>query len=584
MSLGQIIFILISCAFFMGLVLWISYLKTKGDVNNKEGYFLAGSSLTGIFIAGSMLLTNLSAEQLIGLSGNAHKANMSGMAWEVTAGFAIIISALVFMPRYLAGAFTTLPEFLKSRYDDGMRRYSVILFMLGYGLITIPSVLYSGSIAVLRLFDIPKLFNITYFQALVLTILVIGIIGAIIAIFGGLKAVAISDTITGIGLLIIGILMPVLGFIALGKGSFVEGVRVLVTTQTHKLNAIGSVKDPVPFATIFTGMIFANLFYWGTNQYVIQRALGAKNLAECQKGVILSGFFKLLVPLMMMIPGIIAFHLFPNLEKSDLAYPMLVSKLLPVALQGFFLAVLLGAVYSSFDSLLNSAATMLVLDVYEPLKKEKLSDEKLIKAAKVASVIIAIFSFIVSPLLHFAPQGLWDVIRKFTGFYNIPMISIVLVGLFTRRVPAIAPKISITFHLIAYGIYNWAPKVLGPLGKLHFIHMYGLLFAIEIAIMLIIGAVKPLEKPYTPAKAKRTVDLTPWKWAIPLSIVLVYCIVVNYLIFSPIGLVNGIGTTFWTTLLVVTVVALLLIKLSLDRWNKKYAGYVKNVTGQSVKA
>ncbi|WDC85302.1 hypothetical protein PL321_07630 [Caloramator sp. mosi_1] len=260
----------------MGIVGWISYIKTKGEVNDRQGYFLAGSGLTGIFIAGSMLLTNLSAEQLIGLSGNAHKANMSGMAWEVTAGFAIIICALVFMPRYLAGAFTTLPEFLKTRYDDGMRRYSVILFMLGYGLITIPSVLYSGSIAVLRLFDVPKLFNITYFQALVLTILVIGIIGAIIAIFGGLKAVAISDTITGIGLLIIGILMPILGFIALGNGNFFEGVRILVTTQTHKLNAIGSVKDPVPFATIFTGMIFANLFYWGTNQYVIQRALGAK--------------------------------------------------------------------------------------------------------------------------------------------------------------------------------------------------------------------------------------------------------------------------------------------------------------------
>ncbi|MCJ7589969.1 MAG: solute:sodium symporter family transporter, partial [Woeseiaceae bacterium] len=378
-----------SCAFFMALVAWVSYQKTKGEVNTKDGYFLAGRGLTGVFIAGSMLLTNLSAEQLVGLNGSAYGFNMSSMAWEVTAAFSTICMALIFLPRYLTGAFTTLPEFLSNRFDDSVRRMTVILFMVGYGLVTIPSVLYAGSIAVMRLFDVPELLNVSYSQALVITILVVGIVGALYAIFGGLKAVAVSDTINGFGLLIIGILVPVLGFAALGDGSFLEGVRTVTTTHTEKLNAIGANTDPTPFATIFTGMIFANLFYWCTNQYVIQRTLAAKNLVEGQKGVLFSGFFKVLVPLMMMMPGIIAFHLYGDgLTSIDLAFPQLIKDVLPVYMSGFFLAVLLGAVFSSFNSLLNSAATLFCLDVYEPLKKGKVGDAEMIKVAKIASIAI----------------------------------------------------------------------------------------------------------------------------------------------------------------------------------------------------
>ena len=162
------------------------------------------------------------------------------------------------------------------------------------------------------------------------------------------------------------------------------------------------------FGTIFTGMIFANLAYWCTNQYVIQRTLGAKNLAEGQKGVIFSGFFKVMVPFMMMMPGIVAFHLYGGgLQSIDLAFPQLIKDVLPVYMSGFFLAVLLGAVFSSFNSLLNSAATLFCLYVYEPLKKGKVSDKEMIKVAKIASVVIAIFSFIAAPLLQYAPEGLW---------------------------------------------------------------------------------------------------------------------------------------------------------------------------------
>ena len=543
METNDILFTLASCIFFMALVGWISYQKTKGSVDDKDGYFLAGRGLTGTFIAGSMLLTNLSAEQLIGLNGSAYGFNMTAMAWEVTAGFATIVMALVFLPRYLSGAFTTLPGFLKDRYDDDVRRLTVILFMFGYGLVTIPSVLYSGSLAVLKLFDVPSLLNLAKETSIIVTVLIVGSVGAIYAVFGGLKAVVVSDTINGIGLLIIGILVPTLGLMLLGDGSFVEGVVTITSSNTDKLNAIGSSSDPVPFGTIFTGMILANLFYWGTNQYVIQRTLGARNLKEGQKGVLLSGYFKLLVPFMMMVPGVIAYHLYgvegDKLPSIDLAYPQLVKDVLPWYLSGFFLAVLLGAVFSSFNSLLNSAATLFVLDVYQPLKKKVIGDQELIKVAKIASVVIALFSFVVAPLLQYAPEGLWQIIRIFTGFYNIPVITIVLVGLFTKRVPAIGAKVAIIFHVIAYGLIKFVFDV-----NLHFIHLYAVLFLIEVAIMLYFGFVQPRKKgDYFKEDAK--VDLTPWKYSWAASSTLFSCIVIVYLVFSPIGLVNGIGTTFW---------------------------------------
>ena len=564
---------LLSCMAFMALVAVISYAKTKGEVNTQDGYFLAGRGLTGTFIAGSMILTNLSAEQLIGLNGSAFGYNLSAMAWEVTAGISTIIMALIFLPRYLAGAFSTLPEFLRNRFDDSVRRMTVVLFMVGYSLITIPSVLYSGSIAVLRLFDVPGLFNISYEVGLVLTIIVVGTIGALYAIFGGLKAVAVSDTINGIGLLIIGLLVPILGLIALGDGSFSQGLSTIATTDTEKLNAIGGADDPVPFGTIFTGMILANLFYWGTNQYVIQRTLGAKNLVEGQKGVLFSGYFKVLVPFMMMLPGVIAYHLYQdeNLQTIDLAYPHLVKDVLPQYLSGFFLAVLLGAVFSSFNSLLNSAATLFCLDVYKPFKKDRVSDEKLIRVAKITSIVIAVLSFITAPLLMFAPEGLWQIIRIFTGFYNIPVITIVLVGLFTKRVPALAAKVAIIFHVIAYGLLKFVWEV-----DINFIHIYAILFAIEFAIMLVIGRLYPMAKPWQ-FSPKAEVNMTPWRYAIPCAITLVGLIATLYAMFSPIGFVGGLSSSFIPLLLIIWTICVIAISMSLRWWRNKYEQSIKRL-------
>ena len=561
----------------MGLVAWISYRRARHSTQDTEGYFLAGRGLSATFIAGSLLLTNLSAEQLIGLNGSAYGFNMSAMGWEVTAAVATVAMAFFFLPRYLRGGFTTLPQFLADRYDDDVRRISVVLFLLGYGLVTIPSVLYAGSVAVLKLFDVPALTGLSYSSALFLTVICIGAVGALYAILGGMKAVAVSDTMNGIGLLVIGVAVPVLGLQVLGAGDVGEGLRTLTTEHTEKLNAIGAGDDPTPFGTLFTGMVFANLFYWCSNQYVIQRTLSARSFAEGQKGVLFSGFFKVLVPLFMMIPGVIAFHLYGSeLASIDLAYPQLVRDTLPVWAMGFFLAVLLGAVFSSFNSLINSAATMFTLDVLEPwmsrraavftgtesreqesgdaatgLPRRGVSDQTLVRWAKWGSVVIALFSLGVAPLLQFAPEGLWQIIRIFTGFYNIPIIAIVLVGMLTTRVPARAVKIAIGFHLVAYGSVQFLFK---EQVALHFLHLYAILFVIEVGFMLLMGYWKPAHKVrvmHTPP-----VDMTPWPHAKACAVTLLSCVVGLYCLFSPLGLVasGGIGLGFgavMATLLVI---------------------------------
>ena len=580
MSLTELTSVGLTCVFFMGLVAWISYRRARHSTQDTEGYFLAGRGLSATFIAGSLLLTNLSAEQLIGLNGSAYGFNMSAMGWEVTAAVATVAMAFFFLPRYLRGGFTTLPQFLADRYDDDVRRISVVLFLLGYGLVTIPSVLYAGSVAVLKLFDVPALTGLSYSSALFLTVICIGAVGALYAILGGMKAVAVSDTMNGIGLLIIGVAVPVLGLQVLGAGDVGEGLRTLTTEHTEKLNAIGAGDDPTPFGTLFTGMVFANLFYWCSNQYVIQRTLSARSFAEGQKGVLFSGFFKVLVPLFMMIPGVIAFHLYGSeLASIDLAYPQLVRDTLPVWAMGFFLAVLLGAVFSSFNSLINSAATMFTLDVLEPwmsrraavftgtesreqesgdaatgLPRRGVSDQTLVRWAKWGSVVIALFSVGVAPLLQFAPEGLWQIIRIFTGFYNIPIIAIVLVGMLTTQVPAHAVKIAIGFHLVAYGSVQFLFK---EQLAIHFLHLYAILFVIEVGFMLLMGYWKPAHK----ARVMHTppIDMTPWPHAKACAVTLLSCVVGLYCLFSPLGLVagGGIGLGFgavMATLLVINAV------------------------------
>ena len=540
-------FIVITFILFTALVAVIAAVKTREEnLDTQDGYFLAGRSLTGPVIAGSLMLTNLSTEQLVGQAGQTYATNMGPMAWESTSCIALILLAFVFVPRYLKMGLTTIPEFLEQRYDSGLRKLITLLLLLGYLLTYLPTVLYSGALVFNQIFNISGLLQVSELQGVTITATAIGIVGAIYAIFGGLKAVAVSDTVNGIGLIIGGIALPVITVCAFGHGSFVDGIHNFINLiPAEKFNAINpaNAQAPmIPWPVLFTGMVVNNLFYWATNQTIIQRALGAKNLAEAQKGAIYAAALKIITPLFIAICGLLVFYMAHNgllsgdqvaaLEKtSDLAYPTLIITMMPKPLLGFFAAVLFGAILSSFNSALNSCITLYTLDLHRPLFNPNASDAYLVRIGKRFGIVLAIISICIAPVVSLAPSGLYDFLQSCFGFFNVPILATVIIGMFTMYTPPIAPKAGLVLHVVLYSLTKT------PLFPIHCHYLYVLffLFVFQIAFQLIMGKVRPTAQPYV-MKDAQVVDMAPWKHGKKAAIICIVLMLALYTLFSPIGL------------------------------------------------
>jgi len=540
---------------FTALVAIISYYKTRNtEESSSDGYFLGGRSLTAGVIAGSLLLTNLSTEQIVGLNGAAYQSGLSVMVWETLAAIAMVVTAIFLLPRYLKGGLTTVPGFLAKRFDVTTKTLTSGLFLTGYVVVLLPVILYSGSLAISGMFNVPELLGVTHTQSIWICVWVIGIIGSIYAVFGGLKAVAVSDSINAIGLLIGGILIPIFGLIMIGDGSLLDGLSTLTTENPDKFKSMGGPTDPVPFYTIFTGMMLVQLFYWGTNQQIIQRALGAKDLKEGQKGLLLASFIKILGPIIVVLPGLIAYHIFEgNLESTDSAYPMLVKKVLPTAWVGFFAAVLFGAILSSFNSVLNSSVTLFGLDIYKQHINKEANEKTIVKYGKMFGVTLAITAMFIAPLIANA-GSLFAYLQEINGIYSIPILTIIIVGYFTKRVPAIAAKIGLVSGCLLYIVSQFFmqphfinkalenAKVSGITDEAglalvkaqaypHFLDIMAILFVLNILIMLIIGYFKPREEAYVQEYTKQ-VDITPWKYVKQVGIAICIIVIGVYIYFA----------------------------------------------------
>ncbi len=525
---------IISFLIFTTLVAIASYWLTGKTQTTADGYFLGGRSLTAGVIAGSLLLTNLSTEQIVGLNGQAYTEGILVMCWETLAAIAMVVTALFLLPRYLKGGITTVPQFLEDRYDTTTKTIATVLFLSGYVVVLLPIVLYSGALALITMFDIPEVFGISRTLALWLFVWGIGIIGSIYAIFGGLKAVAVSDTINGAGLLIGGLMIPIFGLMYIGDGSIFTGLSNLYNNAPEKFNAIGGPKASVPFSTIFTGMMLVQLFYWGTNQAIIQRALAAKNLQEGQKGLLIAAFLKILGPLILVIPGMIAFYIFKgDLDIPDQAYPKLVKTVLPGALVGFFAAVLFGAILSSFNSALNSSVTLFGLDIYKQHINKEADDQLVVKRGKLFGIVLAVFAMFIAPFIAYAPDGLFGYLQEVNGCYSIPILTIIVVGYLTKRVPAIAAKIAIVLGSVLYFISQFLlkPYVFGEDNYLHFLHVMAILFLMNVGIMLLIGQFAPRTSPYE-LEYTNKLDITPYPYTKPVGLTIIVIVICTYLIFS----------------------------------------------------
>ncbi|NNJ88268.1 MAG: solute:sodium symporter family transporter [Eudoraea sp.] len=540
---------------FTAMVAIISYFATRTtDETSSDGYFLGGRSLTAGVIAGSLLLTNLSTEQIVGLNGSAYKDGLSVMAWETLAAIAIVVTAVFLLPRYLKGGLTTVPQFLSKRFDVSTKTITSALFLTGYVVVLLPVILYSGSVAISGMFNVPELLNVSDKTALVICIWGIGIIGSIYAVFGGLKAVAVSDSINAIGLIVGGILIPVFGLMAIGDGSVIAGLDTLMATNPERFDSTGEAGQEVPFSTIFTGMMLVQLFYWGTNQQIIQRALAAKNLAEGQKGLLLASFLKILGPLILVLPGMIAYHYFDGgLASSDLAYPELVRAVLPKPLIGFFAAVLFGAILSSFNSVLNSSVTLFGIDIYKQHINKEAPEKTVVKYGKIFGVCLALAAMFIAPMIANA-GSLFDYLQEINGIYSIPILTIIVIGYTTKRVPAIAAKIGIISGSVLYiisqfileprlvssaleeakasGITDSAELALVEADAYpHYLHVMAILFVANIALMLLIGKLKPRATAYVQEYTEQ-VEITPFKYVKQFGMIIVIIVVGIYIYFA----------------------------------------------------
>lgn len=541
--------------FFTGLVAFLSYYFTGKTKDTGEGYFLGDRSLTAGVIAGSLLLTNLSTEQIVGLNGAAFSEGILVMCWETLAAIAMVITAVFLLPRYLKGGLITVPQFLEDRYDTMTKTITSGLFLTGYVVVFLPIVLYSGALALITMFDIPEVTGLSQTTALWIGVWSIGIIGSIYAVFGGLRAVAISDSINAVGLLIGGLMIPVFGLWHIGDGSIIEGFTNLYNDAPERFNAIGGPTASVPFSTIFTGMMLVQLFYWGTNQAIIQRALAAKNLQEGQKGLLLAACVKILGPLILVVPGMIAFYMFKGeLTVPDEAYPMLVKTVLPVSLVGFFAAVLFGAILSSFNSALNSSVTLFGLDIYKEHINPEADDRTVVRYGKLFGIGLAFFAMFIAPFIANAPDGLFGYLQEVNGCYSIPILTIIVVGYLTKYVPAIAAKIGIISGVVLYSISQFvlkphmvdsaveAAKSMGVIDEAalklveasaypHFLHVMAILFVMNVVIMLIIGKMSPRATPFELEFTKK-VDIQPYKYLIPVGATICVIVIAIYLVFS----------------------------------------------------
>ncbi len=477
--------------FMMAFGIWISITSKKDTAND---YFLAAKSLPWWAVGGSLIAANISAEQFIGMSGSGYAVGFGIASYELMAAITLLIVAKYFLPIFLKKEIYTMPQFLESRFDHRVKTGLAIFWVLLFVFVNITAVLYLGSLALNKIIGIPMIW----------AIIGLAIYAATLSVTGGLKAVAMTDVVQVVALILGGLIASYMLLDAVG-GGFFSGLAALVEKAPEKFDMILDKSNPeymnLPgISVLIGGMWIANLYYWGTNQYIIQRSLASKSLQEAQEGTAAAAIVKVILPIIVVIPGIAAYVLGAEISKPDEAYPWVVSNYLGSGIKGIAVAALIAAIGGSVASIVNSSSTIFTLDIYKPLFMRKSTgsisasknpDDKsqpltakeeleMVRVGKLASLVAILIGLFIAPSLGNLQQA-FQYIQEYTGFVSPGIVAIFMLGLFWKKTSTTAAWVAVVLSVpLSLGF-----KILTP--GIPFMDRMGLCFLLIAGIMIAIS-------------------------------------------------------------------------------------------------
>jgi SSS family solute:Na+ symporter len=478
------------------LAQWVSREKA-GHTKDTSDYFLASKNLPWWAIGSSLIAANISAEQIVGMSGSGYAIGLAIASYEWMAAATLLIVGKFFLPIFLKNHIYTMPQFLERRYGGLIRTLMAIFWLALYVFVNLTSIIWLGSIAVNKVAGIDQ--NIA--------LVILGAFALLYQLRGGLKAVALTDIVQVTLLVLGGLVVAFLTLSQIGGGDLFAGFHKLVSAAPDHFHMILEKGDPhyidLPgLSVLIGGMWIANIAYWGFNQYIIQRALAAKSLEEAQKGVIFAAYLKLVMPLIIVLPGIAAVVLAPDLAKPDQAYPMMM-RLLPPGLLGLVFAALIAAIIASTASKINSIATIFTLDVYAKRRKERTraedergestSEEKhLVLVGRITAVTAIVIAILAARPLVGSSEQAFQFIQEFTGFFTPGITVIFLLGLFWKRAnEAGAIVAAVTSVLLSTIMKYTLPAAAFPQGVnaylTPFINRMGVVFLVSLVLAVVVS-------------------------------------------------------------------------------------------------
>ncbi len=424
--------------------LWVSRTK-KGTEKTTEDYFLAGKSLPWWAIGASLIAANISAEQIIGMSGSGFKVGLAIASYEWMAAITLIIVAKYFLPIFIKQGLYTIPEFIEKRFNTNLKTILAVFWIALFIFVNLTAVLFLGAKA------LDTIIGDGSGEMIIWYIIGLAFFAAAYSIWGGLSAVAWTDVIQVVLLVIGGIITTIIALNHVTPdGGIGTGLAHIYDVAADKFHMILKKDNPqfsnLPgIAMLIGGLWIANLYYWGFNQYIIQRALAAKSLREAQRGLAFAAFLKLIIPLIVVIPGIIAYvmfiqdtegagSVFSGIEgaNNDHAYPWLIGKFVPVGLKGLVVAALSAAIVSSLASMLNSTATIFTMDIYKPYIAKKASNKQLVNVGRITVFLALVIACVVAPALGSIEQ-MFQYIQEYTGLVSPGILAVFLMGLFWKK-------------------------------------------------------------------------------------------------------------------------------------------------------